>query len=137
MQCVHNATVKFEIHVHIHHAADSHVTYLLERIAMNSQEAVDKVNELSGKLDTANAALATANVTLDKVKAESTASVAAIEALKQALADAQAAGGKITPELEAAINAASNKAAAVDIAATTVDAAAQAADAVVVDTPTP
>ncbi len=86
---------------------------------MNTQEAIDKVNELSGKLDTATAILA-------KVKDESTASVLAIADLKAALEDAQQAGGQITPELEAAITAASEKAGAVNVAAT-------AADDVVID----
>jgi hypothetical protein len=49
------------------------------------------------------------NTELQKVGTESAANVKAVADLTQALADAQAAGGTVTPELEAAINRAKNE----------------------------
>lgn len=70
------------------------------RILMNQQEATAKLTEISAKLT--------------KVGSETTTLLKNVEDLKKALADAQAAGGTITPELEAAINSVAAQATTVD-----------------------
>jgi ABC-type transporter Mla subunit MlaD len=78
-------------------------------MAMTSEEAVAKLNAT--------------NETLVKVSNETDSLLREIETLKQELANAGGAGGTITPELEAAINA--------------VDTRAQSIDALVEDVPQP
>lgn len=83
----------------LHEKLDAIITTQKE-IFMNQQDALDALNAVNG--------------TLDKIAVESAASVASIAALTAQLAADQAAGNTISPELEAAINAAAAKVAAVD-----------------------
>lgn len=64
--------------------------------------------------DEAVAALNQTNETLSKVSSETDALLREIDRLNQALEDAVAAGGAITPELEAAIKAVDTRATAID-----------------------
>jgi hypothetical protein len=69
-------------------------------MAMTQQQALDQVNKT--------------NETLVKVSNETDALLREIEQLKTALANAGGPGGKITPELEAAIKAVDTRANAID-----------------------
>lgn len=96
-----------ETHLHIHVTFDNPLTIAgqpnpdgsilatiskqLQAILMTSQEAVT--------------ALTGVNTELVKVGAETSTLVQNVADLTKALADAQASGGNVTPELEAAINA--------------------------------
>ena len=62
----------------------------------------------------ATAALTATNEVLVKVSNETDSLLREIETLKQELANAGGAGGTITPELEAAINAVGTRATAID-----------------------
>jgi len=69
-------------------------------MAMTQAQAVEQLNKT--------------NETLVKVSNETDALLREIEKLKQELENAGGAGGKITPELEAAINATDQRAQAID-----------------------
>lgn len=72
----------------------------LDTIIMTQQEATQKLTDISAELV--------------KVGTETATLVTNVADLKKALADAQAAGGTITPELEAAINGVAAQAQTVD-----------------------
>jgi seryl-tRNA synthetase len=62
----------------------------------------------------ATAALVKVNETLVKISNETDSLLAEIDRLNKALADAIAAGGQVTPELEAAIKATAERTHAID-----------------------
>ena len=95
--------MKLEIHVHVHNPSNEAILTRLDTILERTQEIMSTQAE-------AAAALQAVATQLDKVKGETTALVAEVQALKDAATNADT----VSPDLQAAIDAVASRTASID-----------------------